>query len=618
MRLHQFPRGREAGAPPGHAILQAPRMIARARGLPGRRCARRSAPPPPGAAAAAVLCALLAGFSLPACAGAGEPPADLLLVSGRIYTVEPDHPWAQAVAVRGDRIVKVGKDSDVASLRGSATRVVDLGGRLVLPGINDGHTHFLDGSLGLGQVDLNGATTLEEIQTRVRRYASDHPEEPWILGFGWLYSSFPGNFPNRFLLDAAESRRPVFLYSYDGHSSWANSRALKAAEIDARTPQPPGSQGEVVKDPKTGEPTGVFKEGASALIERVVPKPSKEKKLAALEQGLAHAASLGVTSVQNCSGGEEEMALYDELEQGGRLTLRTSTAVPMPDSPASLTDAVVARIVAAREAHRGSTFVRAGTVKFFADGVIESNTAAMLAPYTNDPKTRGIPRYDARQLDAMVRRTDEAGLQIYIHAIGDAAVRMSLDALERAALARPGRQRRHRIEHIETIDALDIPRFGRLGVIASMQPYHAYPEPNLESVWAANIGPERVQHAFAWHSLAMSGARLVFGSDWPVVTLDPMVGIRNAVLRQSDEGRPEGGWVPSERVTLEQAIAAYTINGAFASFEEGQKGSIREGKLADLIVLSQDLFAIRPEEIHRTKVLLTLVGGREVFRAAGL
>jgi hypothetical protein len=353
------------------------------------------------------------------------------------------------------------------------------------------------------------------------------------------------------------------------------------------------------------------------LLEGAIPKPSREQKLAALERGLRHAAGLGVTSIQNCSGGEEEIDLYDQLHRAGRLTLRTATAFTAPDSPAALTDVLVRRILAARDA-RQDHWVRAGAVKFFADGVIESNTAFMLEPFTNDPATRGVPRYDARQLEAMVRKVDTAGLQVYIHAIGDAAVRMSLDALEVAAREHPGRLRRHRIEHIETIDAADIPRFGALGIIASMQPYHAYPEPNLETVWAANIGPGRLERAFAWSSLAGKGARLVFGSDWPVVTLDPMTGIRNAVLRQDTEGRPAGAWVPQQRVTLEQAIAAYTINGAFASFEEGVKGSIREGKLADLVVLSQDLFRIPPERIHATKVLLTVVGGREVYRDPSL
>ncbi|HEU4401500.1 MAG TPA: amidohydrolase [Candidatus Polarisedimenticolia bacterium] len=604
------PHDRQHVPPPGARIL------ARGRALPGRR---------PGGRGPAVL-RLLAGAlaaaalipALLACGGAPANPADLVLVGGRVYTVESDHPWAQAVAVRGDRILKVGKDEEIRALVGPKTRVIDLKGRLLLPGLIDGHTHFLDGSLGLEQVDLTGATTLPEIQDRIRRYATEHPDEPWILGFGWLYSTFPGGLPNHRQLDAVESRRPVFLYSYDGHSAWTNGAALKAAEITARTPQLAKNRGEVVKDPKTGEPTGALKEGATGLVERVLPKPSREKKIGALEKGLRLAASLGLTSVQNCSGGQDEIDLYDELNKEGRLTLRTSTAFVMPDSPADLTDAYVARIVAARDAHQGNRFVRAGTAKFFADGVIESNTAAMLAPYANDPSTKGTPHYDARQLDAMVLRIDAADLQIYIHAIGDAGVRMSLDALQAALRAHPGKRRRHRLEHIETIDATDIPRFGHLGILAGMQPYHAYPEPNLESVWARNIGPERVERAFAWNSIASAGGRLVFGSDWPVVTLDPMVGIRNAVLRQNTDGLPKEGWVPQQRVTLEQAVAAYTINGAFASFEEDLKGSIKEGKLADLVVLSQDLFTVPPEKIHETKALLTLVGGKEVYRDAAL
>jgi len=288
----------------------------------------------------------------------------------------------------------------------------------------------------------------------------------------------------------------------------------------------------------------------------------------------------------------------------------------MPENPFLLTDSLVARVQAAKQAHHDH-FVRAGTVKFFADGVIESNTAAMLAPYSNNPAVRGTPHYDARQLQAMVRRVDAAGFQIYIHAIGDAAVRMSLDALEAAARERPGLKRRHRLEHIETIDASDIPRFGSLGVIASMQPYHAYPEPNLLDVWAVNVGPERAGRAFAWNSIALSGGRLAFGSDWPVVTMDVMIGLHNAVLRQDTDGRPEGGWIPRERVTLEQAIAAYTINGAYASFEEDVKGSIKEGKLADLVVLRPDIFQVPPLDIHKAQVALTVFDGREVYRGSG-
>jgi predicted amidohydrolase YtcJ len=562
-----------------------------------------------GAAAAAIVLAFLA-----ACSGAPPaPPADLVLVGGRVYTVEADRPWAGAVAVRGDRIVKVGTEAEVRALKGPNTREYDVTGSVILPGLNDSHTHFLDGALGLDQVDLTGATTLPEIQERVRRYAAGHPDEPWILGTGWLYSTFPGRFPHRRDLDAAEAGRPVFLYSYDGHSAWCNSAALKAAGITAGTPQLPKSRGEIIKDPKTGEPTGTLKEGATALIDKVVPKPAHDRKKAALEQGMRLANSLGVTSIQNCGGGQDELDLYAELQREGRLTVRTSTAFTMPDTPEELTDALVAKIDAAHRAHQDH-FVRAGTVKFFADGVIESNTAAMLAPYTNDPGTQGAARYEPQRLEAMVDRMDAAGFQIYIHAIGDGGVRMSLDALEKAMRARPDQKRRHRLEHIETIDAADLPRFGSLGIIASMQPYHAYPEPNLLTVWAANIGPERVGRAFAWNGIAAAGGRLVFGSDWPVVTIDPLIGIHNAVLRQNTDGTPEGGWVPAQRVTLEQAIAAYTLSGAYGSFEEDVKGSVKEGKLADLVVVWPDLFKAPPGEIHKARVTLTVFNGREVYR----
>jgi hypothetical protein len=597
-------------------------MIARAPYAEPR--APHTAPRAPRAAAAAArrpaaalgaVAAALAGFAvvtLSAC-GPKEPPADLAILSGRIYTVDPARPWAEAVAVRAGTFVRVGGNAEIEPLIGPATRVERLGGRLVLPGLIDGHTHFADGSLGLEQVDVGEVFALSEIQDRVRRHAADHPDRPWILGFGWQYATFPGGLPDRRDLDAVEATRPVYLYSYDGHTGWCNTAALRAAGLMERVPPIPPAQGEVVLDPKTGIPTGVLLEGAMGFVEKVLPEATREARLAALEKGLRHAAALGITGIVNMSGGAGEIELYDALEKEGRLTLRTTTAVPMPASPVALTDAAVAEIVALRDRHPGP-FVRAGLVKFFIDGVIESNTAAMLAPYSNDASKSGLPRYDARQLEAMVRKVDAAGLQIAVHAIGDRGVRMALDTLEVAVRERPGRARRHRLEHIETIDAADIPRFATLGILASMEPYHAYPP--ITRVWAANVGPDRLPRAFAWKGLADAGARLVFGSDWPVVTLDPMAGIRNAVLRQGTDGQPEAGWVTDQRVSLEQAIVAYTINGAFASFEEDLKGSIAVGKYADLVVLSQDLFRIPPADIHRTRALLTIVGGREVHRAA--
>ncbi len=540
--------------------------------------------------------------------------ADLILRNGHIYTSNPAQPWAEALAIRGNHIVAVGGEADVARRRGPRTQVIDLGGRMAMPGILDTHIHFLSGSQSLDQIYLDDADTAAEIQRRVKEYAAAHPDRKWLLGRGWVYNVFrPSGLPTKDILDQIVSDRPVVLENYDGHSIWVNTKALELAGITRQTPDPKEGDitvGTIVRDPATGEATGVLKEEAVELVNRVLPKPSREQNLAALRAGMKLANQHGVTSVLNATGDEEEMGLYSELHRRGELTVRTTTALGMEPK---LTPTILARYESARRRFRGP-WVRAGVIKAFADGVIESHTAGMLEPYSDDPSTSGSTNYTPEQFDGLVRELDRRGFQVITHAIGDRAIRMVLDAYEKSAAANGPRDRRFRIEHIESVNPADIPRFGKLGVIASMQPYHAYPEPNLDGIWARNVGPQRLPYSFAWHDIAAGGARLSFGSDWPVVSLDPFIGLQNAVTRQRSDGNPPGGWVGHQKVTLEQALAAYTRDAAYAQFEDKIKGSLETGKLADVIVLSQELFKIDPLAISKTAVLLTVVDGKIVWR----
>ena len=544
--------------------------------------------------------------------------ADLLLLNARIYTVNTRQPRAEALAIRGDRIIAVGTAKEMEAYRGPSSKTIDAQGHLILPGFTDCHIHFLDGSLGLTRTHLDDATSVAEIQRRVKNYAEAHPKEPWILGRGWLYPVFgPGVLPDKRLLDEVVPDRPVYLEAFDGHSWWANSKALAAAGITRSTPNPPG--GVIVRDAKTGEPTGVIEEDAAdSLIERVIPLPSREQKLEAIRAGIKQANRVGLVRVHSASdlgiaiSDLQNVGLYDELRRSGELTLRLYLAYRL--DPPEVTSQQVQEIEAARKKYHDE-WIAAGSAKFFLDGVIETHTAAMLAPYSDDPSQSGSLLWDRAKYQRGVTELDRHGIQIFTHAIGDRAIRTALDAYEAAQKANHTSDARHRVEHIEDVSASDIPRFGRLGVIASMQPLHAYPDDDTLKSWAGNVGPERVERAWAWRSIEGSGGVLAFGSDWPVVTLNPWPGVQNALTRRTTEGDPPEGFVPSERISLEDAINAYTLGAAFAGHREKSEGSLEPGKLADLIVLEKDLFKIEPTEIARTKVLMTMVGGKVVYQA---
>lgn len=535
---------------------------------------------------------------------------DVLVTNARVYTVNQAQPWAEAIAITGDRVTRVGTTAEIEALRGPGTEVIDAHGHLVLPGLVDCHAHFMGGSLDLAHVDLNGANTVAEIQRRVKAYAAAHPKEPWILGRGWQYPAFgPTALPHKRLLDEIITDRPVFLTAYDGHTTWANSKALEMAGVTSATPNPPN--GIVVKDEK-GEPTGALKERASALVRKVVPQPSREERLDALRAGMRLANRLGLTRIHSAGGDFEHLDLYDELRKRGELTLRFYVSYFL--NPPELTPADIEKIEDAHK-NRVDDWISGGLVKTMLDGVVESHTAAMLTPYSDDPSQSGEPFWKEDKYDQAIAELDKLGIQVMTHAIGERSVRMAFDAYDRAAQVNHTRDLRHRIEHIETIAASDIPRFGALGVIASYQPLHAEPNEDTLDVWARNAGPERSSRAWCWQAVAKAGGRLAFGSDWPVVTLNPWHGVYNALNRQTQDGRPPGGWLPDQRLSLEQAIEGYTLGAAVAGHREKAEGSIEAGKLADLVILDRDLFNTPASESHRTEVQLTMVGGKVVYRA---
>jgi predicted amidohydrolase YtcJ len=538
-----------------------------------------------------------------------DPPVDLIVVNGNVYTADADREMGEAVAVQGNKILQVGSNREIQRLRRPHTVVIDAKGGAVLPGFNDAHVHLISGGLSLRELNLQDANTLGEIETAISRWIKTHPAHGWLVGRGWTYDPFPGGLPSRQLLDALVPTRPAFLRSYDGHTAWVNTAALKLAGITRGTPNP--ADGLIVKDPRTGEPTGVLKEGAMALVSQLVPRASREDRIAAVRAAIAEAHRHGVTSVQTASGTPEDLELFDELRQEAELGVRVYATL---SGRGDLSPDELDTFDELRERYDDDPLFKTGAVKLLVDGVVETRTAAMLRPYATGPSTSGEPRIPQEALDRMVAELDRRGWQVMVHAIGDRGVRMALDAF--AALERrngPEAARRHRIEHIEVIDPSDVPRFGALGVIASMQPYHSIPEPSQMTVWTSNVGPERVERAWAFNSIAKANGRLVFGSDWPVMTLSPLLGLHVAVTRTTPEGEPEGGWIPAERIRLQQAIDAYTRDAAWASFDEHRKGTLERDMLADLVILTRDIFALAPSRLAETDVAVTIFNGRVVY-----
>lgn len=543
----------------------------------------------------------LAGALFAATTAAGsEAPAERIFVNGRIWTGTPG-PRTPALAVRGNRIAAVGTEAAIRALAGPATQVEDLKGRFVAPGLNDAHLHLLY----VETVDLADAPDVPEIQRRITEYARANPQAPWVTGRGWFYGAFPGGMPHKRLLDAVVPDRPSLMTGYDGHTAWANSKALELAGITRDTPDPPSG---AIGREASGEPTGVLKEAAIALVRKHVPPPSEDEKYRALKRRLDEAASYGLTSVQNASA--LDLPVFERVLAEGGLKVRVYSALAFTKDPA-LED--LARYKALREKHRGP-LLKLGAVKGVVDGVVESGTAAMFAPYVVTGGT-GIPNWTAEDLNRTAALYDKEGFQIFLHAIGDKAIDMALDAYEHAAAANGTSGRRHRVEHIEVPLAADLPRFKALGVIASTQALFANPDANTLNVYAKNLGPVRAARAMPFRSLDAAGAVQAFGSDYPVFSMRALTGIYAAVTRTTPQGTPAGGWQPHERIAAEAALRHFTVDAAYASFDEEDKGTLAPGKLADFVVLSEDILSPPPDRILKAKVMLTVMDGRDTFRA---
>jgi len=532
-----------------------------------------------------------------------RPAADLIIAKAKVWTVDKSRPTAQAVAVLGDRIVAVGSNADVEAWHGPATKVIDAGGKLLLPGFNDSHVHFVGGGLQLEQVQLNDVTSKEEFVRRVGERAKQTPKGEWMLGGDWDETKWtPPQLPTKELIDPVTGDTPVFLSRYDGHMALANSAALRLAGVTAQTAEPAG--GMIVRD-ANGNPTGALKDAAMELVNKVIPPLSHEQRLKAVKRALAHAASLGVTSVQHMNPDYEDIAAYSELLDRGELTARIYVAPLITQ----VDDQVKIGI---RRAF-GSSYLRIGALKAYADGSLGSRTAYFFEGFVDQPDNLGLLSDEMHPVSLMrdrMMKADAAGLQLCTHAIGDQAISIILDLYSELIKSHGEADRRLRIEHAQHMAAKDFDRFAQLHVIASMQPYHAIDDGR----WAeGRIGRDRASRTYAFRTFLDHGVRLAFGTDWDVAALNPMLTLYAAVTRETLDGKNPQGWFPEQKLTLAEAVEAYTMGSAYAEFQDKDKGSITPGKLADMVLLSDDIFSIPLDEISKVKVLRTLVGGWQVF-----
>lgn len=550
------------------------------------------------------------------------PQASLVLRNARIYTLVRADPWAEALAISGDRIVWVGQDMDAADWVGPHTEVIDVGRRLVLPGLTDSHFHLLLGARSLRDLQLDDATSIAEVQARLRAFAEAHRDREWITGRGWQHRLFTsGDAPHRTLLDAVVPDRPVYLSAFDGHSAWVNTIALERAGIlNGVAAQPKFGAVIMAAD---GCATGELRESpAMDLVRALIPPLRREEEDALLKQALRQCAAFGITSVHNMDGNATSLAVYQAAEARGEMTVRIY--VPLTIEPGMREEVITEWHRMHHEAQQQratdrAPFVRTGSVKLFADGVIESKTAWLLEPYDDGSGDRGRPNFDPDEFARWIVKADALKFQVFVHAIGDAAVRAALDAFTLARKLNQPRDSRHRIEHVELLDPVDLTRFKRMRVLASMQPLHADFGTDPDNPWRRLVGPKRWAWGFPWRTLLNAGVLLAFGSDWPVVTMNPFEGMRAALARRKLDFSDEHSLFPDHRLTLEELITGYTLDGAFFEFQENEKGRIKPGMLADLAVLDADLFGVPQADLEaniaNTRSALTIVGGRVVHRA---
>lgn len=534
--------------------------------------------------------------------------ADVVYRSGKIWTVNTAQPTAEAVAIRDGRIVFVGSDDAVRIHIGPDTEVHDLQGRLMLPGFQDAHIHPIGAGVEAALCDLNGLESVALYRDRIAAYATANPDVPWITGGGWSMAAFgPGALASKTIIDELVADRPVYLSSQDGHSGWANSKALEIAGITKDTPDPP--DGIIDRDPETGEPIGSLQEGAMSLVTRHIPPTTEQQR----EAGLAYARDLlhsyGITSMQVAYAYEDDLQTFAALDRAGQLDMRVVAALWWERDG---TEEQIPGLIALRDKYTEGN-LRATSVKIMQDGVMENYTAVMLEPYLVPGGTRGIPMVEPEFLKTAVTLLDEEGFQVHFHAIGDGAIRQALDAVAAAKAANGELGNRHHISHLQVIHPADIPRFAELDVVANFQPLWAYNDSYVTDLTVPFIGDERASWMYPIAAVAEAGGRLAFGSDWSVSTANPMPQIETAVTRVDTATHDTKPLNPDQAVTVEQAIAAFTIGSAWVNGQDDTTGSIEVGKLADLIVLDRDLLEINPQDISDARVLLTLFGGRVVF-----
>jgi len=540
-------------------------------------------------------------LSLAAC---GPPrTADIMITGGVVWTgLSSGGPQRGAVAIARGKILAVGDSAELARYVGPRTEVVRADGGLVLPGLADAHTHFTDGGFQLASLDLRDAATPQEFVRRIAAFAQTRKRGEWILGGDWDHTLWRGApLPRHEWIDSVTPDNPVFVNRLDGHEALANAAAMKAAGVTRGTAAPAG--GEIVRDARTGEPIGIFKDRALDLIGRAIPPPSPEQRDSALARALAHAASLGVTATAHMSASWEDLASYRRLERAGRLTLRVAVYLPL-ESWRTVAD-TVGRL------GPGDDWVKIGGLKGYMDGSAGSRTAYFFQPYSDSAGYSGLLQHPEADMRQWIGAADAAGLQIAVHAIGDRANAILLAIYDSVARAHGPRDRRFRVEHAQHLRPEDIPLFGKLGVIPSMQPYHAIDDGR----WVQQrIGPERIKTTYAFRTLLDTGAKLAFGSDWTVAPLDPILGVYAAVTRRTLDGKNPGGWVPQQKITVAEALRAYTVGSAYATFDEAKRGVLAPGYDADVVVIDRNLFTLPPDSLDRARVRYTIVGGKVVFR----